>query len=407
MPRPELRLAASLAWAAAIAIGVALPLLMAPATKSSPVVLGAAAALALASCLTGGSAALLRATVARTLASPFAIAALVLVAFMGASIPFAHAPAASANQYVQLLSVLGAGAVLAAVFPLVAPPQRAILFTFGAVLTAAVIFIDLKSGLWLRNLTGGRTMTYSYNRGLVTLAILIWPLLALIVASRKLWLIPPLLLIPLAVNEGDSGTAVMALVAGVAVFPVAALLPRFTWVAGLSGTLLLLAVQPWFGSLMQQVISQSIHGRFSGAHSGDRVDIWLSFEAAARAKWLFGNGFGSSLNMQKAPVAALVPPDRVTLLGASHPHNGLLQLWVEMGVIGASLAAVLILLAFRAVAAMRPGLQPFALVFIAVVTLVTLVSHGAWQAWWWATILAGVAAFATLERELRRGSPPA
>jgi O-antigen ligase len=403
----QARLASGLAVAAAATLGVALPLLMAPSTKSSPLVLGIAAGLALSACAAAGLLGSVRASAARALASPPGIAALLLLGLMAASIPFAHAPSASASQFGQFALVIAIGAVLAVTFPEIAPRRRAILFATGACLTAALIIIDLKTGLWFRTLTGGRVQTYAYNRGLVTLAVLLWPVLALIVASRKLWLILPLALtVPLAIITGDSGAGVVALAAGLVVFPLAALLPRLSWGLGFFLLLVLLAIQPWIGSIMQRLLSQGFHQRFAGAHSSDRVDIWLSFEAAARAKWLTGSGFGSSLNLQNAPVAALVPPDRMTLLGASHPHNGFLQLWVELGVIGASLAAVLIALLFRAVAGLRPGLQPFALTSIAVITLVTLVSHGAWQAWWWATIMAVIASFATLERELRQSAQP-
>jgi O-antigen ligase len=158
--------------------------------------------------------------------------------------------------------------------------------------------------------------------------------------------------------------------------------------------------------MSHRTLSSGFHERFKGAHSSDRIDIWRSFEAAAQAKWFLGNGFGSSLNLQKAPVAALVPPDRATLLGASHPHNAFLQVWVELGLAGAAIGTVIIALTFTAIGRLRPALQPFALTCFACAALVALVSHGAWQSWWWAVIGACVAGFAVLEQELRRGEPP-
>jgi exopolysaccharide production protein ExoQ len=199
----------------------------------------------------------------------------------------------------------------------------------------------------------------------------------------------------------------VALAVGIAVFPIAALLPRLTRWLGLAATLAAMAAQPWFGSLANAALGGAFHERFKGAHSSDRVDIWLSFEAAAQAKWLFGNGFGASLNLQNAPVAALVPPERVTLLGASHPHNAFLQVWVELGLAGAALTAILMILLFQAIGRMRPALQPFILACFAAAAFVALVSHGAWQAWWWAALAACFAGFAVLEQELRRGEPPA
>ncbi|MGL4240192.1 MAG: O-antigen ligase family protein, partial [Beijerinckiaceae bacterium] len=269
-----------------------------------------------------------------------------------------------------------------------------------------IMAADLMSGLWFRNLTGGRDLPYAYNRGLVTLTLLLWPALALVIAARRAWLAVPMLALSLlAVRSGESASAVVSIAVGLLVFPIAAVLPAATRWLGLAGTLALLAVQPWFASLLQSVLTAGFYERFKGAHASDRVDIWLSFEAAARARWLTGNGFGSSWNLQQAPVAALVPPERVTLLGASHPHNAFLQVWVELGAIGAALAGVVIILAFAAIGRMRPALQPFALSCFASAAVVALVSHGAWQPWWWAAISAVIAGFAMLELELRRGEP--
>lgn len=400
--------AAALGTAAAVVLGLLLPVMMAPATKSSPLFLAVAAALALMAVVVSRGFGRVLAEAASALRTPAGLTASALLAFMGVSVMFAHAPRASAQQFGQFAAVVLAGLVLSLALPHVAPRRRALLFAGGVIVAAALMLADLKGGLWLRELTGGRVTTYTYNRGLVTLAVLVWPVLALVVAARKLWLILPLaVLLPLAVRAGDSATAAVALLAGIAVFPIAVLVPRFARRAGLALTIIVLAVQPWIGTIMRNALPAAVHQRMEDAHSDDRVRIWLSFEEAARANWITGNGFGSSLNMQNAPVAGKIAPERVTLLGASHPHNGWLQIWVELGLVGAVLAAALAAFLFGAIGRMRPALQPFALTCFATAALVTLVSHGAWQAWWWAAIFASVAGFAMLERDLRRGEPPA
>jgi O-antigen ligase len=399
--------AVTLGVAAAATLGCALPLMMVPASKSSPLALGIAALFALFASVSFAGARDAASRIGAALLSPFGIALLLAAALMLASATSAHAPGASLRQVGQLGLVVASGAVLALLLPPVAPRRRAVLFAGSIALAGIVMAVDLSNDLWLRRLTGGRDLPFAYNRGFVTLTLLIWPTLALVIAAKKLWLAAIMILVlPIAVLKGESGSAVVALAAGVAVFPLAAWLPRFTRWLGLATTLAILAIQPWFGLLLQRVLTSGFHETFKSAHSSDRIDIWLSFGAAAQARWLAGSGFGSSLNMQNAPVAALLPPERVTLLAASHPHNAFLQVWVEMGVIGASVAAVLILLTFRSIGRLRAPLQPFALACFAAAALVALVSHGAWQAWWWAAILACVASFAILDRELSRGEPP-
>jgi exopolysaccharide production protein ExoQ len=392
--------AAVLASASSFCLGVLLPLMMAPASKSSPLLLGAAAVLAfgavfMAASDDGG----LRRRLSGWASSPATWAGAALAILMAISVSWGHNPAASARQLMQFALTSLCALALCAVFPLVADRRRLAWWVLAAALTAAVVIVDIKSGLNLRKITGGRETDYSYNRAIVTVVVLLWPLLALIAAERRLLFALPLVVIPAAVYVGESQTAVLGLLIGLAVFPIAWLMPRLTRWLGLATVLAVLAISPFVGTVAKNMLGEKFHKTFEASHSGDRVDIWLSFEAAARKRPFLGNGFGSSLNLQKAAVAREIAPERVTLLGASHPHNAFLQLWVELGAAGALLAAALFVHAFRWIGRADPQLQPYLLTWIAVVCGIALVSHGAWQAWWIAAIGASAAGFAALQRE--------
>ncbi len=395
------RNAALWAVAATLCLGVALPILMAPASKSSPLLLSIAAFFSVMALWRSGQ---MQTAVDQAIGAarePGAILAIGLLVLMAVSILWAHDPAASANQFLQFILPVLAGVLLALAFPVIAVRERMAWWIAGAAIAAAIMLIDIKTGLTLRKLTGGRATDYSYNRGLVTLVVLIWPLLALLAARGRIWWAIALVPIPLAVLVGESQTAVLGLLAGLLVLPIAWLLPKLTRLAGLSAMLLILATAPFIGTIASKALGAGFHKTFEAGHSDDRVKIWLSFEAAAQRHWISGNGFGSTLNMQNAPVAADVPPERVLLLGASHPHNAFLQLWAELGLAGAILAALLAIRLFGAVGRLKPVLQPFALTWIAVTSAIALVSHGAWQAWWVAAIAASAAGFLAIERELR------
>jgi O-antigen ligase len=200
----------------------------------------------------------------------------------------------------------------------------------------------------------------------------------------------------MAVAVGDSATAQLGALVACLTFPAAFAAPRIVRLLGLATVLLTLAIAPVMGTLASRTLGQAVDQAMPGAHAGDRIAIWRSFEVAALKRPWFGNGFGSSLNMQNAPVAAEVPADRVTLLGSSHPHNAFLQVWVELGLVGALLVAALAVLLFRAIGRMAPWLQPYALTTVAAACTVALVSHGAWQAWWMATLLAASVHFAAI-----------
>ncbi len=387
--------------AASLVLGVALPLTMAFASKSSPLLLAIAALLSASAALAVVPLATIRSGLASTARSLPSIVALALIVLMAVSCLWAHDTASSLNQFAQFFLPLLCGLILAASFPLIAMRNRTLWWLAAAGLTGLIVVIDIKAGLVLRHVTGGRVMEYIYNRTIVTLVLLTWPLLAL-VAARADWKLALLLLpVPLAVFTGESQTAVLGLLIGIVVYPVARFLPGLTNRLGLAVVLLALATAPFIGTLAKQGLGASFHKTFEAAHSDDRVSIWLSFETVAQKKWLLGNGFGSSLNMQNADVAKTIPAERVTLLGASHPHNAFLQLWVELGAVGAGLVAVLFVALFRAIRRADPMLQPTVLTWIAVVCGIALVSHGAWQAWWVAAIAASTAGFLAVGRELR------
>ena len=395
------RLAAKLGAAATFMLGVALPVAMAPASKSSPLLLAVAAALAMASALfTRGAADLLR-EARSALATPAGLVSLALLALMAVSIGWAHDRASSFRMFLGFAVPLMSGALLLLTFPSTADRRRVLWWPLAASLAAGLVIADLWSGLLLRNLLGARAVTFAYNRTLVTLVVLLPPLLALIMLRGRPWHALLLLPLPVALAAGESGAAVLGFLAVVAVLPVAWLAPRWTRWLGLAATLLALATAPLIGTLSRQALGAGFHQRLASAHSDDRVAIWLSFEAAAQRRPLLGNGFGSSLDMQKAPVAREIAPERVTLLGASHPHNAFLQLWVELGALGALLAGALCVFWFGRVGAAAKSLQPYLLAWTAVVAAIALVSHGAWQAWWIAAIAASAAAFAALAEELR------
>jgi exopolysaccharide production protein ExoQ len=396
--------AASFGLAATIVLGVVLPLMMVPASKSSPLFLGLAALLAAAAAYYANPTGGLRAMTADSFRTPASWAALALTAFMLMSCLWSHDRSASFNQFAQFIIPVICGIILALAFPDSAHKERVFWWCIAAGLAGLIIIVDLKTGFQLRQLTGGRATDYSYNRSIVTLTLLVWSLLALVLVRRQWLLLALLVPVPLAVYTGESQTAVLGLLVGLIVLPVAWFLPRLTNWLGLVTVLAVLAVSPFFGTLARQVLGATFHKTLAAAHSDDRVQIWLSFEAVAQKKWLLGNGFGSSLNLQNAAVAKEITPERVTLLGASHPHNAFLQLWVELGLVGTALVAVLFVVLFRAIGRADPRLQPFMLTWIAVVCAIALVSHGAWQAWWVAAIAASAAGFLAIAHECRAES---
>jgi O-antigen ligase len=79
-----------------------------------------------------------------------------------------------------------------------------------------------------------------------------------------------------------------------------------------------------------------------------------------------------------------------------HTHNGPLQIWLELGLVGALLATALVLaLGWQATS---PGSAGAFACAIAIASL----SYGVWQGWW----LCLLAMLALVSRQLTREPPP-
>lgn len=85
-----------------------------------------------------------------------------------------------------------------------------------------------------------------------------------------------------------------------------------------------------------------------------------------------------------------------------HPHNGALQIWLELGAIGALIAAALAWTLGSA--AGRCPCPPAAAGALASAAVTAMLSFGAWQAWWVVAMLLAAAVCAGLARSRGEGS---
>jgi O-antigen ligase len=226
---------------------------------------------------------------------------------------------------------------------------------------------------------------------------LLLPLLAAVPAGWRWRLALPLAgAALLLVIPGD--TARIAALAGLAATGLAALLQRaapgrLAAVVGLALAAIVLATPPLLPVLLQKVAPVAERLPPSAIH---RLVIWQFGAERAAERPLLGWGMESS----RALPGGDARPDAVRLasLGVTspalrdwfaaphvklmplHPHNGPLQLRLELGTVGSLLAAAALMLL-----AMQAGLLPAgpAALGVLVSGFVTfLASFGAWQGWW-------------------------
>ena len=121
-----------------------------------------------------------------------------------------------------------------------------------------------------------------------------------------------------------------------------------------------------------------------------RVAIARSFGATVAADPWRGAGFGTSARFAETPVAATVPPEMRVLLGVGHPHNSFLQVWAELGLPGALLAVLALMLTLQRIARLRQPDRAAALGLVAYAAAIAFVEHNGWAAWWTAGLGAAI-----------------
>jgi exopolysaccharide production protein ExoQ len=253
---------------------------------------------------------------------------------------------------------------------------------------------------------GLRSQSFIFNRAVLTDLVGVVPVLAFLLPKGRREAAAGLALstlVAFTILHSESGAARLGMLAMLGTAAAALLAPRWTVAAAAAAIVLVLATAPWQGVIGARLIPAKVHAELANSHSRDRIDIWTSFGAAIRAQPVLGAGFGVSPVLRETPVAERVPQAQRTLLAVGHPHNAAVQIWAELGLVGAILAAAALLLALRSVAGLpRPALAA-ALALMGGVAAVSIVGHGAWQGWWPAAIGAAVVWLrAALPRETPR-----
>jgi O-antigen ligase len=237
------------------------------------------------------------------------------------------------------------------------------------------------------------------NRATTVVAISCWIAAALAWrhGRRALALMLPLWTIAI-LPAFASQAAILAWLAGAASAIGAASAPRLAraaMVAGIAGGFALMPAIPNWAPFHDHFADRGQTG--SVWH---RAEIWSFVAGRIADKPVRGWGLDSSRDMPGGKGKIDGTAERLPL----HPHNGILQLWLELGAIGAAIGAAIAMLgAWRATMPGADAPSRFAMAgSLAAALAVYATAYGAWQGWWMATLWL-VAAFAQVAA---RAEPP-
>jgi O-antigen ligase len=267
-----------------------------------------------------------------------------------------------------------------------------ILYFIAAVLLA----FDLYSGMALyrivNNMPTGRVRIDWGNRAVTYCVLLYLPAAAFLAAGlppKKRWLAvaaltAPILLI-MARTAGQAAQLAFALeILFAALFPYRA---RFAWYVLTAMIVLAILGAPWLAMAMFRVmppwVDQVPWLGYGKAFANNRLEIWDFVSRYALKHPLHGFGIEATRTVEAFDTQLLYQKKANVL----HPHNFAIQMWIEFGLAGALLAAVMMArLLWHMMNRLTVMQQRIALPVLIACLCFASMSYGLWQGWWLALL---------------------
>ena len=320
---------------------------------------------------------------------PIAIALALLVVWCAIASIWSDDSLRSLGLALRVAVILGAGLVL---FPIADTLDDAARKRIGRWLVAgfglSLALVAVETGLdypvlgLLKTVEAGTEAVW-FDRGAVALALIVWPVTALLWARGLGW---KALALPVALGIAslflESAAATLGLAAGGATVLLALSHRKVGRALTIAASVLGFVAMPF--------AAREMHGH--GWHRADwlsasaqhRVEIWNFSVQRIAEKPVLGWGFDGSRHMQALyPNANSAGRD----IAALHPHNAPLQIMLELGAVGTVIAlALLWLIAIRLDGATGRTRIVGQALFVAALAIAS-VAHGTWQNWWLALVV--------------------
>lgn len=203
-----------------------------------------------------------------------------------------------------------------------------------------------------------------------------------------------------AIGASDSQTAKLALIVGAGVALAA------TWSLDWTRRLLMtgwgmvcLLILPITFGLQAIEINRYTTAKelLAGASPAIRIEILAAYSSRVMERPIFGHGTNMSYVIGPQSDAETESATGHAATGGmrQHPHNVYMQVWFELGAVGAVLLTLVGVSILSAIAKLPSCAQPMAYVTFAVVATVLAPSYGMWQYWFMTAI--ALAAFAATQ----------
>jgi O-antigen ligase len=238
---------------------------------------------------------------------------------------------------------------------------------------------------------------YLTNRNMAAATLALWPALLIArTAVDRSWRLPlmSVMLVASAVMVALSSheTSIIALVVACVVLAVTMAVPRLglgVLAAGwLAATLLVVPMATW--ALTSAKLETATWLPNSARH---RIVLWGYTAQQVANRPLIGIGAASTkrLDVARGPSYSLYPGTHYEWRSGTHAHNIYLQIWYELGAVGAALLCAAGLALIASLARLPRASMPFAAASFAAAASMGASSWGLWQAWFLAAFAASAA----------------
>lgn len=288
--------------------------------------------------------------------------------------------------------------------------------TLGLVLFFAMLLSDISTdGALSRLLHDGSGKSVDglmskLNRGVSIVALLTWTAIIFLYSVGRMGLGLVLGLAAVAICWASTATsAAVSVSLGLLTFLAFLKLPSraVSWVAGFAA--LWVFVAPFILGGVTKIIDPTQHiqnpAYYSVVH---RLIIWQFSAERIVERPLLGVGLRASRNIPGAKTKVIIGEKngqvRTVDVFSLHPHNGIIEWWLELGLPGAALGAIVVFCLFQWPKRIRdPVVRALLIGQLITAFGIFNLSFGAWQTWWLiGLVLAAFMAAVVLEGEQDR-----
>lgn len=323
---------------------------------------------------------------------------LVGVAVTGGGIFFSPAPGEAFEYWISVVALVPALALFCAMEADRPPARLDLAFILGFVTALLLLAIQFGLGFsFVQEVSSGEAEYFwpvTLGRGTVILAFAYFPLLMALDRfvgdlrvrgiSKAALTVVLFFFAWIGLNDTVRVAFPLALVACGAALVLPTRLCAKLVLAGIGVGLLAF---PFIFSQIDAFMPTSVR-HWDQASAGARLEIWRAVTEKVLAAPVTGYGFSGSrfIDFGERPENVFMPKHMIL----QHPHNGLLQVWLDLGGVGVLALLCGMFFAYRKIAAGPLSLQRAEVGLIVTIFFVYLTGYGLWQQW---LIVAAVLAF--------------